>query len=147
MPEQKPELNAAKGRSVVLISHAAALTLAADTPSLNMLLSAAGTGKSVVLREVVETIGAERCAIVGTTGVAAFNVGGETIHSLLNLPIGSDQKMQGLPVERLQKLQPLLKPIQCYAMKCRCCHKKNWLGLISVCARSRVRTTPLAASL
>ena len=44
--------------------------------------------------------------------MAAFNVGGETIHSLLNLPIGSVQKMQGLPVERLQKLQPLLKPIQ-----------------------------------
>lgn len=47
----------------------------------------AGTGKSTLLRHLVE--GSERQVVVcAPTGVAALNVGGQTIHSLLKLPLG-----------------------------------------------------------
>ncbi|KJL37163.1 MAG: helicase [Microbacterium sp.] len=47
----------------------------------------AGTGKSTLLRHLVEHT-AKRVAVCAPTGVAALNVGGQTIHSLLRLPIG-----------------------------------------------------------
>lgn len=46
----------------------------------------AGTGKSTILREIRDKMGA--CAIVAPTGVAAMNVGGATIHSLFKVPLG-----------------------------------------------------------
>jgi len=54
----------------------------------------AGTGKSVVLKAVVPAIGAEGCLVVGTTGVAAFNVAGKTIHSAIG--IGTDSTLTEL---------------------------------------------------
>ena len=47
----------------------------------------AGTGKSTVLHRIVA--GERRkVAVCAPTGVAALNVGGQTIHSLLRLPVG-----------------------------------------------------------
>lgn len=45
----------------------------------------AGTGKSTLLRALQSTIGAEM-VIVAPTGLAAVNVGGQTIHSFFGLP-------------------------------------------------------------
>ncbi|HRD76300.1 MAG TPA: AAA family ATPase [Hyphomicrobiaceae bacterium] len=45
----------------------------------------AGTGKSTLLRSIVDMVPEER-AIVAPTGLAAVNVGGQTIHSFFGLP-------------------------------------------------------------
>ena len=45
----------------------------------------AGTGKSTLLRYFRETT-KKRIAVVAPTGIAAVNVGGQTIHSLLRFP-------------------------------------------------------------
>lgn len=47
----------------------------------------AGTGKSTLLQEFVERT-SKSLVIAAPTGVAALNVGGQTIHSLFRLPIG-----------------------------------------------------------
>ncbi len=47
----------------------------------------AGTGKSTLLRYFAENT-KKQIAICAPTGVAALNVGGQTIHSLFRLPIG-----------------------------------------------------------
>jgi ATP-dependent exoDNAse (exonuclease V) alpha subunit len=45
----------------------------------------AGTGKSTLLRAIVRALGDE--VVIGApTGIAAFNVGGQTLHSLFRLP-------------------------------------------------------------
>ena len=51
------------------------------------------------------------CAIVAPTGLAAFNVGGLTIHRLFQLPIEHEGKTAGywsLPKDTQKKLQPHL---------------------------------------
>ncbi|WP_405218842.1 ATP-dependent RecD-like DNA helicase [Agrococcus sp. Ld7] len=47
----------------------------------------AGTGKSTLLRHLTET-SKKQIIVCAPTGVAALNVGGQTIHSLLKLPLG-----------------------------------------------------------
>jgi ATP-dependent exoDNAse (exonuclease V) alpha subunit len=47
----------------------------------------AGTGKSTLLTHLVENT-KKKVAVAGSTGVAAYNVGGQTIHSLLGVPPG-----------------------------------------------------------
>ena len=54
----------------------------------------AGTGKSTLLQAFLDAT--DRTVIVcAPTGVAALNVGGQTIHSLFRLPIGliADQEL------------------------------------------------------
>ena len=45
----------------------------------------AGTGKSTLLRVLREVMG-EACAVLAPTGLAAINVGGQTIHSFFGFP-------------------------------------------------------------
>ena len=47
----------------------------------------AGTGKSTLLTHLIEET-KKRFAVCAPTGVAALNVGGQTIHSLFGLPLG-----------------------------------------------------------
>ncbi|MEO1265639.1 MAG: AAA family ATPase, partial [Pseudomonadota bacterium] len=52
----------------------------------------AGTGKSTLLRVLREQLG-DQAVVVAPTGLAAVNVGGQTIHSFFGLPprlIGAD---------------------------------------------------------
>ncbi|MFN6075965.1 MAG: helix-turn-helix domain-containing protein [Fluviicola sp.] len=51
------------------------------------LTGKAGTGKTTLLREIVETTH-KRTVIVAPTGIAALNAGGVTIHSFFLLPFG-----------------------------------------------------------
>ena len=48
----------------------------------------AGTGKSYLINAIRNLL-QSRCAVTTTTGKAAYNIRGVTIHSLLKLPIGS----------------------------------------------------------
>lgn len=53
----------------------------------------AGTGKSVVLRELVQSLhqkyGASRVGVTASTGLAACNIGGQTIHRFLSIGLGT----------------------------------------------------------
>ena len=68
----------------------------------------AGTGKSTLLQRLAETT-SKQLAVVAPTGVAALNVGGQTIHSFLRLPIGviADQ-----PLPHPEELRRLLRGIE-----------------------------------
>ncbi len=50
----------------------------------------AGTGKSVLLRAIVDALmdRGRRCAVTATTGVAAINVSGETYHRFMGIGLG-----------------------------------------------------------
>lgn len=51
-----------------------------------MLSGAAGCGKSYQVRKIIENYGKEKViALTSTTGIAATNINGQTIHSFLNL--------------------------------------------------------------
>lgn len=63
----------------------------------------AGTGKSTLLNHLADTT-SKQLVICAPTGVAALNVGGQTIHSLFRLPIGviADHEIQqGRDVRKL----------------------------------------------
>ena len=47
----------------------------------------AGTGKTTLLKKIVETTH-KNTVIVAPTGIAALNAGGVTIHSFFQLPFG-----------------------------------------------------------
>jgi len=52
------------------------------------LTGKAGTGKTTLLRHIVENTH-KKALIAAPTGIAAINAGGATIHSLFQLPFGS----------------------------------------------------------
>lgn len=81
-----------------------------QTTPLRMVVSGtAGTGKSYLihcLRLLLQT----KVRVVAPTGVAAFHVGGHTLHSLLNLPTKGDFK--DLEGENLNKIQQVLASME-----------------------------------
>ncbi len=68
----------------------------------------AGTGKTTLLQAFVDTT-AKRVAVCAPTGVAALAAGGQTIHSLLRLPIGiiGKRELGFIPKESLAVLAAL----------------------------------------
>lgn len=66
----------------------------------------AGTGKSVLLQYFVENSG-KRVVVVAPTGVAALNIGGQTIHSFFKMPF--DITFEDLKVD--YKLREILRNI------------------------------------
>ena len=64
----------------------------------------AGTGKSYLINAIRNLL-KSKCAITATTGKAAYNIGGITVHSLLKLPIGSkgNKDLSGQSLCRLQE--------------------------------------------
>ncbi|KAF8600729.1 hypothetical protein BDV93DRAFT_259008 [Ceratobasidium sp. AG-I] len=51
----------------------------------------AGTGKSVLLREIIEAlhVRGENVAVTASTGIAAINIGGKTLHSFAGVGLGN----------------------------------------------------------
>ena len=75
----------------------------ANPEPLRMIVSGtAGTGKSYLIH-CLRLLLQDQLRVAAPTGVAAFNVEGHTLHSLLSLPIRGDFK--DLEGERLNKLQ------------------------------------------
>ncbi|MEY4310421.1 MAG: hypothetical protein RLZ71_347 [Actinomycetota bacterium] len=59
-----------------------------ENESTNIFVTGrAGTGKSTLLSYLVENT-KKKVAVTGSTGVASFNVGGQTLHSFLGVPPG-----------------------------------------------------------
>ena len=74
-----------------------------DPEPLRMIVSGtAGTGKSFLIH-CLKALLLDRLHVIAPTGVAAFNVGGFTLHSLLHLPTRGEFK--SLEGEQLQQLQ------------------------------------------
>ena len=75
----------------------------------------AGTGKSTLL-EYLSWHSSHTLAICAPTGVAALNVGGQTIHSLFRLPIGviadHDIDQPPEPHKRCRWYTPLTRSIE-----------------------------------
>ena len=71
------------------ISEAAKYTLRFinQTQKSVFLTGKAGTGKTTLLREIIETTH-KNTVVVAPTGIAALNAGGVTIHSMFQLPFG-----------------------------------------------------------
>ena len=71
------------------ISEAAEYTLrfVNQTHRSIFLTGKAGTGKTTLLREIIQTTH-KNCVVVAPTGIAALNAGGVTIHSMFQLPFG-----------------------------------------------------------
>ena len=64
----------------------------------------AGTGKSYLINSIRNLL-QNKCAVTATTGKAAYNIRGVTVHSLLKLPIGSrgNKDLTGQSLIRLQE--------------------------------------------
>lgn len=62
------------------------LELVENTSHSVFLTGKAGTGKSTFLRYIIGHT-AKKCAVLAPTGVAAVNVGGQTLHSFFHLPL------------------------------------------------------------
>ena len=76
------------------------------SPPLRMIVSGtAGTGKSYLIH-CLRLLLQDQVCVAAPTGVAAFNVDGHTLHSLLSLPTKSDYK--DLEGERLHQMQQSL---------------------------------------
>lgn len=59
-----------------------------------------GTGKSILLREIITTLKARKpstLAVTASTGIAGLNIGGSTVHSFAGIGLGKESK------ERLAK--------------------------------------------
>ena len=62
----------------------------------------AATGKSFLINCLRQLLG-QKVLIAATTGVAAFNVQGATLHSLLSLPTkGEFRQLEGHQLQQLQ---------------------------------------------
>ena len=79
------------------------------TPLRMMVLGTAGTGKSFLIRALAQLLG-NACIISATTGIAAFHIGGITLHSALQLPVQSHNKTD-LSGTSLATLQHKLKDV------------------------------------
>ncbi len=64
----------------------------------------AGTGKSYLINAIRNLL-QSKCAVTATTGKAAYNIRGITVHSLLKLPVGSrgNKDLTGQSLCRLQE--------------------------------------------
>ena len=69
-----------------------------------IVCGSAGTGKSYLINCIKEMLGSE-CILAAATGVAAFNIGGQTLHSLLRIPLQktSFSNVQGRSLRDLQE--------------------------------------------
>ena len=71
----------------------------------------AGTGKSYLINAIRNLLRTS-CAVTATTGKAAYNINGCTIHSLLKLPVGTrGNKELTAQAQTLVRLQNNLKGI------------------------------------
>ncbi|XP_074596278.1 ATP-dependent DNA helicase Pif1-like [Brevipalpus obovatus] len=84
-------------------------------PKRMVVQGKAGSGKSTVIKEIVRRVslalGEDSIRVCAPTGAAAINIDGNTIHSLLRLPIVSS-KFKHLNGESAQKFQNELKSMK-----------------------------------
>jgi ATP-dependent DNA helicase PIF1 len=92
--QQQIVLNrAVKGESLFFTGAAGGFNCAAlHVSSILDPRCTAGTGKTVLLRAIIERLKAEgrRLAVTASTGIAAINIGGSTLHSFAGIRLGKE---------------------------------------------------------
>jgi len=91
---------------------AANLVLDTENPSNVFISGAAGTGKSYVLKYIIQTLQerqTRKCAPTAPTGVAAINVGGSTLHSFFGIGLGTGSRAN--LVKKVRKSKEAMKRI------------------------------------
>ena len=80
------------------------LATLSEMPLALIIIGEGGTGKSYLIN-AIHTLLRAKCAVTATTGKAAFNINGVTVHSLLKLPVGSrgNKDLAGQSLIRLQE--------------------------------------------
>ncbi len=69
---------------------------------VHMIVSGtASTGETYLISAVKQVLGAH-CIVTATTGIAAFSINGQTLHSAAQLPIREYRDLQGDSLQRLQ---------------------------------------------
>lgn len=61
---------------------------------LNICVCSAGTGKSFVLKSIIDALPKDSTAVTAATGVAALNIGGLTVHSWAGIGTASKPAVQ-----------------------------------------------------
>ena len=83
-----------------------------DLEQLLMIITGiAGSGKSYLLKCIKKLL-SEQCLLTAYFGIAAYNINGKTLHSLLQLPIRNKSKHE-LKGNALLKLQKELENVKC----------------------------------
>ena len=78
-------------------------------PLFFIVIGVAGTGKSYLINAIRYLL-QRKCMVTATTGKAAFNIRGVTIHSLLKLPVGQKGN-RDLTCQSLHRLQESLNGV------------------------------------
>ena len=82
-----------------------------DQHPLHMLiLGTAGTGKSFLIQAIAQLL-QDKCLLTATTGIAAFHIGGITLHSALHLPV-QKHNSNDLRGQALAMLQHKMKDVR-----------------------------------
>ncbi len=100
---EQPPFAKVTGRVDLSPDQVAALEFVPEVPTYGRCIfvtGRAGTGKSTVLRQFVDTTPL-KTVVLAPTGLAAVQVGGQTIHSFFNLPLG--------PLDDVPDTVPLFK--------------------------------------
>ncbi len=75
-----------------------------------LLLGQAGTGKSMLVKNLKSHLKNRHIVVTSTTGVSAFSIGGTTLHSFLGIGLGKDSKEELLKkVKRNSRTVQILK--------------------------------------
>ena len=82
-----------------------------DTPLLLIITGLAGSGKSYVI-DAMKNLLKEKCKVYAYFGIAAFNVKGQMLHSVFQLPI-KGKRSTDLKGQALTKLQNDMLGIRC----------------------------------
>lgn len=112
-PEQKKVLQMVKeGRNVFFTGSAGLIFFSFKTME-RRLIYLLGTGKSVLLREIIKVLGSRpslSLGITASTGIASVNIGGTTLHSWAGIGLGleSAEKLAG-KIFGQQKLEKVLE--------------------------------------
>ena len=72
-----------------------------DKPVYMIVCGTAGTGKTYLIRAAKQVL-RDQCIVTATTGIASFNITGQTLHSAAQVPIREYRDLQGDPLQRLQ---------------------------------------------
>ncbi|CAB4032530.1 ATP-dependent DNA helicase PIF1 [Paramuricea clavata] len=70
-------------------------------PVYMIVCGTAGTGKTYLISATKQVL-ATQCVVTATTGIAAFSINGQTLHSAAQLPIREYRDLQGDSLQRLQ---------------------------------------------
>jgi len=98
-------------------------------------MGTAGTGKSYLIKAIRERLrtmsrnGKSPVIVIAPTGVAAFNINGATIHSMLSIPITNDKKVE-LNSISLKQLQERLQDVSYVIIDEKSMVGRRMLGLI-----------------